>query len=505
MNNIEKYCDGMENVKPSEEIIQKVLTEINLRNKKKLRKGSFIRALITFLSTLIIGASSVYASVKIFKLDQKFADIFGVTIQDGESVGLGSEIISNTQKNGDYEVNLSAFLSNDYEMYFALDFESGIDVANIEDSLLVENCKVYKNSISEDNLIEGEIYKSFNSERNDLVVRVCGVEQISKLGKVILTMDIDGKEFSFDTYVNETVENKTYEVNEKIKRNNGDICILKYVKLTPLGMAVLLDVTDNERMKIGENIYDYKDFDIEFDLYDSTKRAIYDVEFQDGNISNQKTIMSRESGDGKTYFYMYVSYDEICAIDGITNIKIGGKNLNIEKLNEVDDSKINVSNYLKSEKSSDSISEKVNSFITSGKMISTSNSVGSGYPEMYFFDNNGKFIYTIGEGYIKEKDTVLSYRGTWKIADGKMNLKINEKLVTVGGNIEYDPLEDADILVNFEKEIKSIEETKTIELNYKKVDGIDYVTFDNEKMYQLSIDEEYSNNLKEQCKNGYEE
>lgn len=149
----------------------------------------------------------------------------------------------------------------------------------------------------------------------------------------------------------------------------------------------------------------------------------------------------------------------------------------------------------KTSDSTDTKIEQIKNFLTTNeKIISPENVVGSGYPAMYCFTNDGKFAY-YSNNPTKENRT-LSYVGTWDITDNNLILSIKQEKKAIGGEEVTQPYIG---LENYSEEISNSNYT----IKYKIVDFIKdenityntYLKLDKLDLFQLSIAVEEDNNV----------
>ena len=143
----------------------------------------------------------------------------------------------------------------------------------------------------------------------------------------------------------------------------------------------------------------------------------------------------------------------------------------------------------------DEMIEQVIDFLTSGKIISTQSSVGSGNPEMYYFTSNGKFAYMNVPFFTKEGETISSV-GTWKIKDNSLVLTIkNEKKVKGGKMVKAEASDPYDHLENYKDEVSNSTYTK----KYLIIDLIEdedmtyntyYLKLDKMDLFQLNLEDD---------------
>jgi len=95
---------------------------------------------------------------------------------------------------------------------------------------------------------------------------------------------------------------------------------------------------------------------------------------------------------------------------------------------------------------------------------------GAGYPEMYYFADNGTYYWDIG-GY-SETEKIVATKGTWKIKDGFLILNESQQLYrdsyeiveSLGGGGGYD-------LANYKIKVKEVNNTYRLPIKYsEKID-----------------------------------
>ena len=152
--------------------------------------------------------------------------------------------------------------------------------------------------------------------------------------------------------------------------------------------------------------------------------------------------------------------------------------------------------------------EKIKQFLTSGKAISTENSVGAGYPEMYYFTSDGKFAYSNSEYGFTREGEVISSIGTWKIKDNRLIFNIQQAKKVKGGKMVKGFGSMLDHLENYTEEISKSAYTKEYMIkdlikDLDKTYNDYYLKLDKMKLFQLNIGEDVSK-IKSLAENGYE-
>jgi AraC-like DNA-binding protein len=74
-----------------------------------------------------------------------------------------------------------------------------------------------------------------------------------------------------------------------------------------------------------------------------------------------------------------------------------------------------------------------NDFLLQGKVLSTSDVVGSGYPDLYFFSGQGTFAYLGSQYGVREEGQLLSQRGQWLLTGKILVLSVMEEQRAYGG------------------------------------------------------------------------
>ena len=144
--------------------------------------------------------------------------------------------------------------------------------------------------------------------------------------------------------------------------------------------------------------------------------------------------------------------------------------------------------------------EKIKDFLTSNNLISKSKEAENGYPVSYYFLNNGKFVYTIGEEYVTQKGQAIGFCGTWSIEDNKLILKCEELKTAKGGKSVKETENAKKHIENYEEEISEINYVKEFEI---KDFSNDFIQLDDDKYYKVNAEDEYIESLEEIANYGY--
>lgn len=134
--------------------------------------------------------------------------------------------------------------------------------------------------------------------------------------------------------------------------------------------------------------------------------------------------------------------------------------------------------------------KKISFFLLQGEVFSTSDVVGSGYPELYFFSEQGTYAYLGSQYGVREEGQLLSQRGKWLLTDNILVLSVTEEQRAYGGE-PTDDLLLGEILTGYQ--VMQIEDT--YQLAYAVSSGEDevgrpYLIWNNQPLYLLSIPEE---------------
>ena len=146
--------------------------------------------------------------------------------------------------------------------------------------------------------------------------------------------------------------------------------------------------------------------------------------------------------------------------------------------------------------------DEIKSFLTSGKLVSKSSAVGSGFPDGFYFSYNNKFAYYKGDVEPTLEGEQISYRGTWHLDGSKLVLSIEKEEVVVGGsksNINGDI-----VLTNYEKKIQKVTKKSIYNIAklYKEDNCIELSNGD--KLYNISPETNYLNILSTLANDGYD-
>jgi len=136
--------------------------------------------------------------------------------------------------------------------------------------------------------------------------------------------------------------------------------------------------------------------------------------------------------------------------------------------------------------------EAIKDFLLSGKVFSTSDVVGSGYPEFYYFSEQGTYAYLCSQYGVREEGQLLSQRGEWSLLDNNiLLLSVLEEKRAFGGELTEDLLL-GQILTGY----RVVHEQESYQLAYAISFGEDediilpYLLWNKEPFYMLTIPEE---------------
>lgn len=154
--------------------------------------------------------------------------------------------------------------------------------------------------------------------------------------------------------------------------------------------------------------------------------------------------------------------------------------------------------------------EKIKQFLASGKVISPHNLIGAGYPDIYYFMDNGNFSY-IALPYFNREGQTISCIGTWKIENNKLVLNVKkEKKVKGGKMVKAEASDPIDHLENYTEVMSESAYTKEY-LIYDLIEDKEksyndyYLKLDTMELFQLNLrEDDYIKELKSLAENGYE-
>jgi hypothetical protein len=134
--------------------------------------------------------------------------------------------------------------------------------------------------------------------------------------------------------------------------------------------------------------------------------------------------------------------------------------------------------------------KKIRSFLLQGEVLSTSDVVGSGYPELYFFSEQGFYAYLNSQFGVRADGQLLSQRGQWLVKENILVLTVLEEQRAYGG----EPIDDlllGEILTGYQV----VHSDQTYQLAYAVSFGQDeigrpYLVCNNQPFYLLAIQED---------------
>jgi hypothetical protein len=150
------------------------------------------------------------------------------------------------------------------------------------------------------------------------------------------------------------------------------------------------------------------------------------------------------------------------------------------------------------------LNEEIFNFLTDGEVLSHSDTVGSGYPGLYYFSPEGLYSYLGSQYGIREEGQLLSQRGEWSLIDNTLLLTILEEKRTYGGEPTHDLLL-GDILTDYQVIHSKDSYQLIIMVSVNEDDtGRSYLVWNEQPVYMLFIPEEDIVPLRLLAEEGYE-
>jgi hypothetical protein len=133
---------------------------------------------------------------------------------------------------------------------------------------------------------------------------------------------------------------------------------------------------------------------------------------------------------------------------------------------------------------------EINAFLLQGEVLSTSDVVGSGYPELYFFSEQGTYAYLGSQYGVRADGQLLSQRGQWLVRENILMLNVLEEQRAYGGE-PTDDLLLGEILTGYQVVLSD----QSYQLAYAVSFGQDeigrpYLLWNNQPLYLLAIPED---------------
>lgn len=510
MNNLDMYRTTLNKIEPEEWLIEQTINRIKRieAQKKNRNVQDIIKKIIITGVSVSACTGGAFAAAKILNLDDKFAEYFNLKNGKLEEMGINICEVGETVEANNVKVTLEQFIADKNNIYVILQIEG------------IEQISKYQFSkgktFEESNLLGGTVNVTKNLNlSNSCFVNLAGVNELNDGDYITIRVDLgDNKHLDITTKIEKTVTEISKQVNYKIERENGDSAILKNIKISPLGMELILDITNNKEINENGVKYGYSDFDRILMLKNGENIRLdnkdIELNYNDLIYTDEEIVEESESIDGKRYMFYYIPFGDLIKLDDISKLTLGNTQIDMEKLvaEGSDDEKYsNISTYKKdiSDIEQENIikDNKIKEYLTNNQIVSTVEFVGSGYVDLYYFDKDGKFAYYKGESLVTEEGQIISYRGEWSIENGKLILKVLEEEKAVGGEIvEADELFDKH-LENYEEVVKQVNYTKTYNVEKNKFDSREYISLGESNLYQLSIKEDMKNIVKTLASEGY--
>lgn len=136
------------------------------------------------------------------------------------------------------------------------------------------------------------------------------------------------------------------------------------------------------------------------------------------------------------------------------------------------------------------IEKEISYFLLQGEVLSTSDVVGSGYPELYYFSEQGTYAYLGSQYGVREEGQLLSQRGQWSLTDNILLLSVLEEKRAYGGELADDLLL-GEILIGYQvvHSEEAYQLAYAVSLSEDDL-GRPYLLKNNQPLYLLAIPEE---------------
>ncbi len=514
MNNLKTYIEILDEIEPEEELIKQTINRIRKidAQKKNNNLEDKIKKIIITAVSVSACTGGAFAAAKILNLDDKFVEYFNLKHGELEQMGVKICKVGETVEENNVKVTLEQFIADKNNIYVILQIEG------IEQEQIAKYQFSKGKTFQESNLLGGTVNVKKNTNLlNSCLINLAGVDELNSGEYITIRLDLDdNKHLDITTKIEKTVTEISKQVNYKIERENGDSAILKNIKISPLGMEVILDITDNKENNENGIKYGYSDFDRVLVLKNGNSIRLdnknIELNYNDLIYTDEQIVEESESTDGKRYMFYYIPFGDLIKLDDISKLTLGNTPIDIEKLvaEGSDDEKYSdISTYKKDisdiNQENTIKDNKMKEFLTNNQIISTMDFVGSGYIDLYYFTRDGKFSYYQGESLVIEEGQIISYRGEWLLEDGKLILKVLEEEKASGGRIvEADELFEKH-LEDYEEVVSQVNYTKLYNAKKAKFDSREYIALDEVNLYQISIDENMENIVKTLATKGYAE
>ncbi len=133
---------------------------------------------------------------------------------------------------------------------------------------------------------------------------------------------------------------------------------------------------------------------------------------------------------------------------------------------------------------------RIKEFLCCGEVLSTSDMVGSAYPELFYFTENGTYAYRSSQYGVRQEDQLLTQRGEWSLLGNVLILDVLEETRAVGGEKTSDPIM-GEIITGYEtvhtaEHYRMIYKVSFAEDEYGRV----HLVWNDQPIYVLFIPEE---------------
>ncbi|MBP3596772.1 MAG: hypothetical protein J6J60_05175 [Clostridia bacterium] len=225
---------------------------------------------------MILCTGGVFAATKLFDLEDKFLAFFNIESEYASKIGIKANEVRKSAEFSNGIVTLTQMVADSHNIYIVFQLEGFY----AED---VENIEIYKGKRNVNNVVSGNLAMYTGGEKSQsLIVNVSGIDELDDVEYINIEIQIKEEKSYIELEVEKTVKEFCKRVNYDIERQNGENLKLKNIKITPIGIELLSDITGNTEDISGGVKWGYNDFDKELILNSGEKIILhfgeYDIE-----------------------------------------------------------------------------------------------------------------------------------------------------------------------------------------------------------------------------------
>lgn len=266
---MDKFKEKMEEIEMNQFDKERILNNITEYADKKSKRRSVLTfkkltvRFAAFIMSIIAVASTVYATIKIFNIDEKLSAFFGKNSDELKEIGISASDVSKTYETEDAIITVNQTVIDEKEIYISLDIDGKKEPIYIEEIKTSDEQNIFGAYSVGFQLIEeydNHVSYVLNSSINGVI------ENDTVITATLYMSNNTSANIKFNVSKND-MKVKEIKTNAIIYNNENIIATVTAIRITPLHIIFDIEynvdlntLDENTIMKLREEIYDYSDY-----------------------------------------------------------------------------------------------------------------------------------------------------------------------------------------------------------------------------------------------------